>query len=114
MLEESCRDARERVAADRAGGDPDRGNRARPPTSTRASRCRGADPTASRTPNSRVRALTENASTPATPTTAISSAMPANPENTKAFSRSGDSTSARTSSSVAARSTGWSGGQSRG
>ena len=63
---------------------------------------------ASRTPNSRVRALTENASTPATPTTAISSAMPANPENTKAFSRSGDSTSARTSSSVAARSTGWS------
>src|SRR2546422_873313 len=29
-------------------------------------------------PNSRVRALTENASTPATPTTAISSAMPDN------------------------------------
>ena len=42
-----------------------------PSDSTRASRCRGVDPTASRTPNSRVRALTENASTPATPTTAI-------------------------------------------
>ena len=34
--------------------------------------------------------------------------MPAKAVNTKAFSRSGDSTSARTSSSVAARSTGWS------
>ena len=54
-----------------------------------------------------MRALTENASTPATPTTAISSATPANPDTTKAFSRSGASTSARTSSSVAARSTGW-------
>ena len=79
-----------------------------PSDRTRISRCRGDEPTASRTPNSRVRALTENASTPATPTTAISSAMPANPESTNAFSRSGDSTSARTSSSVAARSTGWS------
>jgi len=33
--------------------------------------CCGSDPRASRIPNSRVRALTENASTPATPTTAI-------------------------------------------
>ena len=64
-------------------------------------------------PNSRVRALTENASTPATPTTAINSAMPANPEKTKAFNLSGDRSSARTSSSVAARSTGWSGDMSR-
>src|SRR5437867_4277475 len=64
-----------------------------PSESTLVNRCRGVDPMASRTPNSRVRALTENASTPATPTTAISSAMPANPENTKAFSRAGDSTS---------------------
>ena len=55
-----------------------------------------------------MRALTENASTPATPTTAISSATPANPDSTKAFSRSGASTCARTSASVAARSTGWS------
>ena len=53
-------------------------------------------------PNSRVRALTENASTPATPTTAIVSATAAKPPNTSAFSRFGASTSARTSSSVAA------------
>ena len=39
--------------------------------STRVSRAAGAEPIARRTPNSRVRALTENASTPATPTTAI-------------------------------------------
>ena len=45
-----------------------------PSPSTRVSRWRGADPIASRMPNSRVRALTENASTPATPTTAIASA----------------------------------------
>ena len=64
--------------------------------------CIGADPIASRMPNSRVRALTENASTPATPTTAIVSATAAKPPNTSAFSRSGASTSARTSSSVAA------------
>ena len=37
---------------------------AAPSDSTRVSRWRGADPTASRMPNSRVRALTENASTP--------------------------------------------------
>ena len=37
----------------------------------RVSKRRGVDPIARRTPNSRVRALTENASTPATPTTAI-------------------------------------------
>ena len=54
-----------------------------PSDSTPTSRWRGDEPTASRTPNSRVRALTENASTPATPTTAISSATPANPESTK-------------------------------
>ena len=84
-----------------------------PSPSTRVSRCRGSDPIASRTPNSRVRALTENASTPATPTTAISSATPAKPPKTSAFRRSGASTSARTSSSVAARSTGCSGERSR-
>jgi hypothetical protein len=53
-----------------------------------------------------VRALTENASTPATPTTAISKAMPAKPEKTNAFSRSGARIAVRTSASVAARSTG--------
>jgi hypothetical protein len=70
-------------------------------------------PIARRMPNSRVRALTENASTPATPTTAIVSATPAKPPNTSAFRRSGASTSARTSSSVAGRSTGWSGSELR-
>ena len=84
-----------------------------PSLSTRSSRCRGADPIASRTPNSRVRALTENASTPATPTSAIVSATPAKPPKTSAFSRSGASTSARMSSSVAARSTGCSADSSR-
>ena len=49
-------------------------------------------------PNSRVRALTENASTPATPTTAMSSATPEKPPNTNAFRRAGESTSARMSS----------------
>ena len=66
----------------------------------------GYDPRASRMPNSRVRALTENASTPATPTTAINSATAANTPNTSEFKRSGVSTSARTSARVAARSTG--------
>jgi hypothetical protein len=47
---------------------------AAPSATTRISRCRGSDPTASRIPNSRVRPLTENASTPATPTTAMSRA----------------------------------------
>ena len=42
-----------------------------PSDKTPRSRCDGVDPMASRTPNSRVRALTQNASTPATPTTAI-------------------------------------------
>ena len=37
------------------------------------SRCVGVEPIASRTPNSRVRALTENVNTPATPTIAMSS-----------------------------------------
>src|ERR1700722_11991794 len=69
------------------------------------SRC-GSDPRASRMPNSRVRALTENASTPATPTTAIANATAANTPNTSEFKRSGVSTSARMSSRVAARSTG--------
>ena len=55
-----------------------------------------------------MRALTENARTPATPTTAMSSAMPPNAENTNVFNRSGVNTSARTSSSVAGRSTAWS------
>ena len=64
-------------------------------------------------PNSRVRPLTENASTPATPTTAIASATAAKPPKTTAFRRSGVSTSARMSSSVAARSTGWSTDRSR-
>ena len=68
---------------------------------------------ARRMPNSRVRALTENASTPATPTTAMSSATPANPPKTKAFSRVGASTSARMSSIVAAFSTGCSDEMSR-
>ncbi len=77
-----------------------------PSRSTPASRCCGVDPIASRTPNSRVRALTENASTPATPTTAMVSATAANPLNTSAFTRLGASTSARTSSRVAACSTG--------
>jgi hypothetical protein len=40
-------------------------------------------------PNSRVRALTENASTPATPTTAIANATAANTPNTSEFKRSG-------------------------
>ena len=77
-----------------------------PSLSTPVSNCRGADPMASRTPNSRILALTENASTPATPTTAIISATAAKPPNTSALRRSGASTSARTSSNVAARSTG--------
>jgi glycogen debranching enzyme GlgX len=68
--------------------------------------CCGSDPRASRMPNSRVRALTENASTPATPTTAIANATAANTPNTSEFKRSGVSTSARMSSRVAARSTG--------
>ncbi len=54
-----------------------------------------------------------NASTPATPTIAIASATAAKPPNTTVFSRSGVSTSARTSSSVAARSTGCSGDSAR-
>ncbi|HEX7198490.1 MAG TPA: DUF4396 domain-containing protein, partial [Dongiaceae bacterium] len=44
---------------------------AAPSTITRTSKLCGCDPTASRMPNSRVRPLTENASTLATPTTAI-------------------------------------------
>ena len=64
-------------------------------------------------PNSRVRPLTEKASTPATPTIEIASATAAKPPKTIAFSLSGASTSARTSSSVAARSTGWSAASSR-
>jgi hypothetical protein len=59
-------------------------------------------PSASRMPNSRVRALTENASTPATPTTAIARATAANRPNTTEFKRFGASTSARMSSRLAA------------
>src|SRR5262245_34502754 len=67
---------------------------------------RGCAPRARRIPNSRVRPLTEKASTPATPTTEISRARVANPPNTMALSRSGVITSARTSCNVLARSTG--------
>ncbi len=63
-----------------------------PSTRTWRTTCARDEPSASRTPNSRVRALTENASTLATPTTAISSATAANPDSTKALSRSGAST----------------------
>src|SRR5262249_30953509 len=45
----------------------------------------GSDPSARRMPNSRVRALTEKASTPATPTTAINNATAANTLNTSEF-----------------------------
>jgi hypothetical protein len=55
----------------------------------------------------------ENAKTPATPTTAMSSAVPPSAENTNAFSRFDVSTSARTSSSVLGRSTAWSAAISR-
>src|SRR5438309_1383 len=44
-----------------------------PSAITPVNSCRGAEPTASRIPNSLVRTLTENASTPATPTTAMRS-----------------------------------------
>src|SRR5580700_3941424 len=47
------------------------------------------DPSAMRMPNSRVRALTENARTPVTPTTAISNATAANTPKTREFKRSG-------------------------
>ena len=82
---------------------------AAPSRSTVLSRSAGVEPMARRTPNSRVRTLTEKASTPATPTIAMASATPANPATTNAFTRSGVSRPARTSSSVAARSTGCSG-----
>ncbi len=101
----SAHEPRQREPAEHARDDPEGGDHSAL-ASTRASRCRGSEPTASRMPNSRVRALTENASTPATPMTAMSSATPANTPNTSAFRRSGASTSARTSSSVAACSTG--------
>src|ERR1700722_2793228 len=77
-----------------------------PSAITPLSSCRGSDPRARRMPNSRVRALTENASTPATPTTAITNATAAKTPNTSEFKRSGVSTSARMSSRVAGRSTG--------
>src|SRR6266446_4820844 len=79
-----------------------------PSAMTLARSCRGCAPIANRTPNSRVRALTENANTPATPTSAIARATAAKIPNTTVLRRSGVRTSARTSSSVAARSTGWS------
>src|SRR6266850_1477052 len=64
-------------------------------------------------PNSRVRALTEKARTPATPTKAMARATAAKTPNTTVLRRSGVRTSARTSSRVAARSTGWSTDMSR-
>ena len=81
---------------------------ARPSRSTMARMLLGSAPRAMRTPNSRVRLLTEKASTPATPTMEMSRATAANPPKTMAFSLSGVSTSARTSPSVVAFSTGWS------
>src|SRR6202451_3873924 len=66
----------------------------------------GADPRASRMPNSRARELNENASQPATPTTATANATAANTPNTSEFKRSGVSTSARMSSRLAGCSTG--------
>jgi hypothetical protein len=50
-----------------------------PSDNTCLSNAWGGHPTASRMPNSRVRVLTEKASTPAMPMTAINSAIPANP-----------------------------------
>src|ERR1700691_2759273 len=64
-------------------------------------------------PNSRVRELTEKASTPATPTTAMTNATAAKTPETTEFKRSGVSTSARTSCRVAACSTGCSADRSR-
>src|SRR3970040_5647 len=52
-----------------------------PSLSTRASRSFGSEPIARRMPHSRVRALTENANTPATPTMAIIIGAP--PENAR-------------------------------
>ena len=77
-----------------------------PSVTTPLRRFCGCEPSARRMPNSRVRALTENASTPATPTTAIGSATAANTPKTSEFKRSGASTLARMSSRVAACSTG--------
>src|SRR5438093_1423899 len=57
----------------------------RPSPSTPVNKRRGGEPIARRTPNSRVRALTENARTPATPTIEIASATPAMPLNTMVF-----------------------------
>jgi hypothetical protein len=107
-LEIAARKLRQREPAQPASATPAAAISA-PCAITPVTRCRGCAPTASRMPNSRVRWLTENASTPATPTTAMASATAAKPPNTSVFSRSGVSTSARMSSSVAARSTGWSG-----
>ena len=67
----------------------------------------GADPIASRTPNSaRPRAHRKRQHACYTARRQSAARSPANPEKTKAFSRSGDNTSACVSSSVAARSTG--------
>ena len=71
VLDVAADDLREQQAADARRRRCRRTAITAPSRSTRVSRCRGADPIASRMPNSRVRALTENASTPATPTTAI-------------------------------------------
>src|SRR6185437_14052847 len=80
-----------------------------PSRTTLARILRGSAPSAIRMPNSRVRPLTENPSTPATPITEISNATMAKPPKTRALILSGARISVRTSWSVAACSTGWSG-----
>ena len=96
-LQGRCGQLRQPIPAGQAEGKA-AGCHRRLRRSRRISRCRGCDPTASRMPNSRVRPLTENASTPATPTTAIGSATPAKTPKTIRLSRSGESTFARISS----------------
>ena len=68
---------RQHDAADRAGERRRRRPSPRLRRGCRSAAARGCRPIARRTPNSRVRALTENASTPATPTTAMVSATAA-------------------------------------
>src|SRR5260370_40364842 len=67
-----------------------------PSAMTLARSWRGCAPIASRMPNSRVRALTDNATTPPTPTSAIASATAATTPNITVLRRTGVRTSART------------------
>ena len=60
-----------------------------PSRMTPARRRCGGDPNARRMPNSRMRALTEKAKTPATPTREINRATPAKIPNTTVLRRSG-------------------------